>query len=148
MIYFSLGVTLSERQKKELLEHDSIAQYVEEESHISFAEIPEELINSFIKIFPTPSKVRLTSIAPNETITIAAEESPERKSVIVFPLSENYAPFIAKEDDRVLEVPDMTCYAFNTTLSRTVENNETRRISLQLWYDMDIAELHRTMTEG
>ena len=141
MIYFPLGVKLSATQKAQLLSHDKATG-----NGLTHTELPEDLINNFIHMFPKPSKVRLTSIAPNETVTIEAEENADRKSVIVFPLSDNYAPFTATEADKILEVPQMDCYAFNTTLSRTIHNNETRRVSLQLWYESDIVSLFKAMT--
>jgi len=140
MIYFPLNVTLSAAQKAQLLAQDTAT-----EKGITHNELSEELINTFLHMFPTPSKIRLTSIAPNEKVTIEAEDHSERKSVIVFPLSDKYTPFTVKENDKELQVPDMTCYAFNTTLSRKINNNETRRVSLQLWYDMTIQELLGTM---
>jgi hypothetical protein len=141
MIYFPLGVKLSATQKAQLLQEDKATG-----PSLTHTELPEELINNFIYMFPKPSKVRLTSIAPNETVTIEAQDSPDRRSVIVFPLSDNYAPFTAIEDGKALEVPQMNCYAFNTTLTRTIHNNGTRRVGLHLWYDMDIVQLFHIMT--
>ena len=141
MIYFPLGVKLSATQKAQLLQEDKATG-----PGLTHTELSEELINNFILMFPKPTRVRLTSIAPNETVTIEAQDSPDRRSVIVFPLSDNYAPFTAIEDGKALEVPQMDCYAFNTTLSRTIHNNGTRRVGLHLWYDMDITELFQAMT--
>lgn len=141
MIYFPLGVKLSATQKAQLLNQDKATG-----NGLTHTELSEELINNFIHMFPKPSEVRLTSIAPNETVTIEAQDNPDKRSVIVFPLSDNYEPFTAIEDGKALEVPQMDCYAFNTTLSRTIHNNGTRRVGLHLWYDMDIVELYKAMT--
>jgi hypothetical protein len=87
-----------------------------------------------------PSMMSLLKIDPNKLVDWHTDaKSLKRQTVIIFPLTENYAPCTIETGD----IPYMDCYAFNTQLKHKVQNNNQTRISLQLFYDMPIEELRR-----
>jgi hypothetical protein len=146
MIYFPINFKLTEKETQDLLEEAKIIPYYKHHGiggyhHLDFGLAKEELTNKIIKFFPTPNRVTITSIEENETVPLHTDGNYGRNTVIILPLSNNYAPCIA--DNTV--IPYMNCYAFNTQVPHTVINNSTRRISLQLWYDMDIEQLYSIM---
>ena len=146
MIYFPIRFKLTAYEKQALLEEDNKISYYKHHGksgyhHLDFGKPREDLTNKIIKFFPNPNKVTLTAIEANETVPLHTDGNYGRNTVIIMPLSNNYAPCIADN----IEIPYMNCYAFNTQVPHTVINNSTRRISLQLWYDMDIEELYQIM---
>lgn len=146
MIYFPINFKLTAKQINDLLEEDNAISYYKHHGksgyhHLDFGKAKEELTHKIIKFFPEANKVTLTAIEANKTVPLHTDGNYGRKTVIILPLSNNYAPCIA--DNTV--IPYMNCYAFNTQIPHTVINNSTRRISLQLWYDMDIEQLYSIM---
>jgi hypothetical protein len=146
MIYFPINFKLTAKETKALLEEDNNISYYKHHGksgyhHLDFGKPREELTNKIIKFFPEANKVTLTAIEENETVPLHTDGNYGRKTVIILPLSNNYAPCIADNT----EIPYMHCYAFNTQVPHTVINNNHRRVSLQLWYNMDIEQLYSIM---
>lgn len=145
MIYFKIDRSLTESQKASLLSYDKETEYYKHHGksgyhNLDFAKAPGEITYNIIKSLPNPDKITLVAIDKNKTVPIHTDGNYGRKTVIIFPITDNYAPCIADN----IEIPYMTCYAFNTQVPHTVINNSTRRVSLQLWYDISIEDLqHR-----
>jgi len=148
MIYFPINFKLTASQINPLLAHDKLTDYYKHHGksgyhNLDFGKVPKELTKEITKFFPNPDKITLVAIDKNKTVPVHTDGNYGRKTVIIFPLTDNYAPCIADNT----EIPYMHCYAFNTQIPHTVINNDTRRISLQLWYDIDIEQLYREMTQ-
>ena len=148
MIYFPIRFKLTAKEINDLLEEDKLIDYYKHPGksgyhHLDFGKPREDLTNKIIKFFPNPNKVTLTAIEENKTVPLHTDGNYGRKTVIIMPLSNNYAPCIADN----IEIPYMNCYAFNTQVPHTVINNNHRRVSLQLWYDIEIEKLYHIMGE-
>jgi len=102
-------------------------------------DVCSELLGQF-KI--RPHKLSIIRVNPNKTVDWHID-SPKfkRSTVIIFPLQpdENYA---ACETEYGI-IPYMKCYAFNTNIRHRVVNNENARLSLQLFFDIDIEVMHK-----
>ena len=145
MIYFPINHRLTPRQRETLLAHDKEIEYYKHHGKSGYHNLDfgkaHPITKEISKFFPIPDKITLVAIDKNKTVPIHTDGNYGRKTVIIFPLTDNYAPCIADN----IEIPYMNCYAFNTQVPHTVINNSTRRISLQLWYDKDIEDLYREM---
>jgi len=144
MIYFPINASLSNEQKKLLIEADKDLQAKEAYykhhgksgyHNLDFGKAPEIELPFNINY----NKITLTAVPANKTIPPHTDGNYGRNTVIIFPISpdkEHYAPCIA--DNK--EIPYMDCYAFNTQIEHTVVNNNNRRLSLQLWLDISIEQ--------
>ena len=109
-----------------------------------------EYVRNLFKIEPnaiTLMHVPAHGIVPEHSDNVVYQ----RQSSIVYPLSpipEHYAPCLAvaqvKSDGSIGAdpVPYSSCYAFDTKQRHSVINNEYERFAVQVWFDIDLSDLH------
>lgn len=146
MNYFNIDLKLSNQLKsvliKEALESNNYYYHRSTKSNLytnlDFLPRPSDEVDQIFCI--KPNTMSLLKIDPNKLVDWHTDaKTMGRQTVVIFPLTSNYAPCTTEEGD----IPHMDCYAFNTQLKHKVQNNNQTRISLQLFYDMPIEELYR-----
>lgn len=95
-----------------------------------------------------PHKMTILRIKSNAIVPEHIDGVKERNTVIIFPLSPYGPDFKGCDTKHSGCIPWYPCYAFNTQLPHSVYNNEHDRISLQLFYDMPIEEVHEIYVEN
>ncbi len=109
-----------------------------------------EYVRNLFKIEPnaiTLMHVPAHGIVPEHSDNVIYQ----RQSSIVYPLSptpEHYAPCLAVAQVKSVgsigsqHVPYSDCYAFDTKQRHSVINNEYERFAVQVWFDIDLPDLH------
>lgn len=145
--YFNIDLSLNKDTKRDLiLEALSSNDYYYHNStksdtytNLDFLPRTYDYINDMFNL--KPSMMSLVKIDPNKLVDWHTDaKTLKRQTVIIFPLTEHYAPCEVKDMGKI---PYMSCYAFNTQIKHRVQNNDKTRISLQLFYDIPIEELRR-----
>ena len=126
---------------------------------VVFTPEQEEWVNENIvsKFAIKPRVSAITLIEPH--IKVVPHKDPPRLgriSTIIFPIapepSENYAPcnrmFGQYPNEDEVPFPHMDCYIFDTQTRHSVNNNEHRRLNLQLWYMEPYDELVEAHKSG
>lgn len=108
----------------------------------------DEAIDTVVNQFPVkPTRKSLMYIAPNATVVPHVDGTEYgRNSVVCFPLpkaGEKFAPTSLYKDENASHLHYDNAYAFSTQAMHGVENNENERLSLQLWFEEDIATLYK-----
>ena len=109
-----------------------------------------EYVRSLFKI--EPNAITMMHIPANKVVPEHSDNvAYQRQSAVVYPLSpapEHYAPCLSvaqiKSDGSVGAdpIPYSSCYAFDTKQRHSVINNEFERFAVQIWFDIDLPDLH------
>ena len=161
MDYFDIDFKLNKNLKDDLISTAITASKQDYYNHYSsksgsytnlqflFSEKINQLTSKLIEDFiEKPEKIAIIRVNPNKVINWHVDNVKfKRSTVIIFPLtpySKNYAPCETKQGI----IPFYECYAFNTNILHRVVNNSNIRLSLQLFFDIDILEMCKKYMNG
>lgn len=160
MDWFDIDLKLDDELKTTLISIANAAEDMDYYDHFStgkkrytnlqflFIDNLEDMCSELLDDFKIkPHKLSIIRVNPHKVVDWHVD-SPKfkRSTVIIFPLQpdKNYA---ACETEYGI-IPYMNCYAFNTNVKHTVVNNDNVRLSLQMFYDIDIEEMHKHYING
>lgn len=125
-------------------------------TNLDFVDYEDDYVNSLF--FIKPVKSAILRIKAGKEVPWHHDGVSERDTVVIFPLSpyggneysiyNNTSGYAGASLDDGSQVPWLTCYAFNTQRKHAVYNNMNDRISLQLFYNMPIEQLHELYVEN
>ena len=153
MNYFKIDLSLDDNTKTRLIQDalssDDYYYHSTKSGRYTNLDFLPRQYDVIADLFITkPHMMSLLKIEPNKLVDWHTDNKDNKRdavvrdAVVIFPLTKNYAPCTIEEGD----IPCMDCYAFNTQSRHKVQNNSETRISLQLFYDMNIEELCRIHT--
>ena len=161
MDYFEIDFKLNENLKEDLIATAITASNQDYYNHYSsksgsytnlqflFSQDVNQLTSKLVEAFiEKPEKIAVIMVNPNKIVDWHVDNIKfKRSTVIIFPLTPHNEDYALCETKHGI-IPFYECYAFNTNILHRVVNNSSTRLSLQLFFDIDILKMYQKYMNG